>query len=105
MSRWHTTMRCEGSKWGGVRNIIKDKIVNKRHKEAKLTATLDASQTRIGDAENRANNHLSSLCLSVVICSMEIMPVIQGVDLSSKWNEAPQTLRRISGVRHAFNKY
>lgn len=84
MSRWHTTMRCEGSKWGGVRNIIKDKIVNKRHKEAKLTATLDASQTRIGDAENRANNHLSSLCLSVVICSMEIMPVIQGVDLSSK---------------------
>lgn len=77
-------MRCEGSKWGGVRNIIKDKIVNKRHKEAKLTATLDASQTRIGDAENRANNHLNSLCLSVVICSMEIMPVIQGVDLSSK---------------------
>lgn len=105
MSWWHTTMRCEGSKWGGVRNIIKDKIVNKRHKEAKLTATLDASQTRIGDAENRANNHLSSLCLSVVICSMEIMPVIQGVDLSSKWNEAPQTLSRISGVRHAFNKY
>ena len=91
MSRWHTTMRYEGSKWGGVRNIIKDKIVNKRLKEAELTATLDASQARIGDAENRANNHLSSRCLSVIICSMEIMPVFQGVDLSSKWNKAPHS--------------
>lgn len=85
MSRWHTTMRYEGSKLGGVRNIIKDKIVNKRLKEAELTATLDASQARIGDAENRANNHLSSRCLMLLsVQQWERMPVFQGVDLSSK---------------------